>query len=172
MFLQTGAQLLLQKASIDCTDNQFQWLLSDDQTLITIRHGGVYGLATVMTTDGAELTKLQRGGFSSVVKFRLGKKTYRWSLENTINTDRQLKMRMLEEGCKDVLAEFEGPGSQCKLFWIDNPAMFQDHIQVSTRTDSPLWVQLVIATGMVAAKMQRRHDKFLSAARRPNDWQC
>lgn len=162
---------MLQKADIACTDNQFQWLLSDDQSFISIRHGGAYGLATIMATDGAELTQLQRGGFNSVVKFRLGKKTYRWSLD-TANTGRQLKMILLEEGCKDTLAQFDGPGSQCKMFWIDNPAMFQDNIQVFTRMDSPRWVQLVVATAMVAAKMQRRHDKFLSNARTPNAWQC
>lgn len=124
-----------------------------------------------MATDGTQLTQLQRGGFTSVVKFRLGKKTYRWSLD-TANTDRQLKMILQEEGSKDVLAQFDGPGSQCKMFWIDNPAMCQDNIQVLLRTDSPRWVQLVITTGMVAAKMQRRHDKFLSNARIPNSWQC
>ena len=172
LLMQAGSQFLLQKASIDCSDNQFQWLLSDEEDLITVRHGGAYGLATVMATDGNQLTNLQRGGFSCVVKFKLGKKTYRWSLDSSANTGRQLKLQLFEDGCKDALAQFSGPGSQCKLFWIDNPATFLDNIEVLTRKDSPLWVQLVIATALVAAKMQRRHDKFLSAARRPNDWQC
>ena len=107
-----------------------------------------------------------------MVKFKLGNKTYRWSLDSAGDSQKLLKMRQVEEGCKDELAQFEGPGSQCKCFWIDNPVMFKDTVTVLARTDSPLWVQLVIATGMVAAKMQRRHDKFVSNARRPNDWQC
>lgn len=70
-----------------------------------------------------------------------------------------MQIRLLEDGSQQELALFRGPGTKCKSYWIQNPELLQETITLFGRTDYPAWVQLVIATGMVAAKTQRRNDK-------------
>ena len=70
-----------------------------------------------------------------------------------------MQIRLLEDGSQQEVALFSGPGTRCKRYWIQNPELMQETITLFGRTDYPAWVQLVIATGMVAAKTQRRNDK-------------
>lgn len=65
----------------------------------------------------------------------------------------------MEDGSQQELALFCGPGTKCKSYWIRNPELAQDTITLFGRTDYPTWMQIVIASGMVAAKTQRRLDK-------------
>lgn len=70
-----------------------------------------------------------------------------------------MQIRLLEDGSQQELATFTGPGTRCKSYWIQNPELAQDTITMFGRTDYPAWMQIVIVSGLVAAKTQRRIDK-------------
>ena len=72
-----------------------------------------------------------------------------------------MQIKLMEDGSRQELARLEGPGSRCKSYWIQNPELSSDTITVFGRTDYPTWMQIVIGSGMVAAKCQRRIDKSL-----------
>lgn len=69
----------------------------------------------------------------------------------------------LFEGCsKQSLACFHGPGFQQKQFWVQQP----QHDVLSVRQkDDRAWLQVVVATCMVAAKTQRHKDKITDRSR-------
>lgn len=48
-------------------------------------------------------------------------------------------------------AHFSGPGTRCNSYWIQHSELLQQTITLFGRTDYPAWVQLLIATGKVAA---------------------
>ncbi len=86
---------------------------------------------------------------------------FRWTTSGCPDSRKQLQVKLMEDGSRQELARLEGPGSSCKSYWIQNPELSQDTITIFGRTDYPRWMQVVIASGMVAAKTQRRIDKSL-----------
>ncbi len=90
---------------------------------------------------------------------------FRWTTSGCGDSRTHLQIKLMEDGSRQELARIEGPGSRCKSFWIQNPELSQDTISIFGRTDYPTWMQVVIASGMVAAKTQRRIDKSLQQQR-------
>jgi len=80
------------------------------------------------------------------------------------NSMNHLKIQLLQDGCPQTLACIEGPGCQRKQFWVqlDKP----DTISLFCDIKDPMWLQVIIASGLVAAKVQRRRDKAMPAALR------
>lgn len=71
-----------------------------------------------------------------------------------------MQIRLVEDGgSRQELARFSGAGARCKSYWIQNPELGEDTITMFGRTDYPVWMQIVITSGLVAAKTQRRIDK-------------
>ena len=75
-----------------------------------------------------------------------------------------LKIHLLQDGCLQPLASIEGPGCQRKQFWVqlNKP----DTISLFCDIQDPTWLQVILASGLVAAKVQRRRDKAMPAALR------
>lgn len=75
----------------------------------------------------------------------------------------QLHMSLYKVCSKQALACFDGPGFQQKQSWVQQP----QHDVLSVRqTDDRAWLQVVVATCMVAAKTQRHKDKITDRSRR------
>ena len=89
----------------------------------------------------------------------------RWTTSGCPDSRSSLQIKLLEDGSKQELAHFSGPGTKCKSYWIQNPDFAQDSITMFGRTDYPTWMQVVVASGLVAAKTQRRIDKSLQRSR-------
>ncbi|DBA84545.1 hypothetical protein WJX79_006245 [Trebouxia sp. C0005] len=159
----------LHKASLPYKNNQYEWELTgsqgDYQNSIVLKHGGIDQVAALEQQDGTAVVTLQRGGFYTLNRFRWGSKTYRWTTSGCGDSRAHLQIKLMEDGSRQELARIEGPGSRCKSFWIQNPELSQDTISIFGRTDYPTWMQVVIASGMVAAKTQRRIDKSLQQQR-------
>ncbi len=83
------------------------------------------------------------------------------------NSMDHLKIQLLQDGCPQPLACIEGPGCQRKQVWVqlNKP----DTISLFCDIQDPMWLQVIIASGLVAAKVQRRRDKAMPAALR-NRW--
>ena len=75
----------------------------------------------------------------------------------------QLRVELCEEGLKECLACISGPGFQRKKFWVQQ--LEPDVISVMGTKDR-MWLQTIVATGMIAAKTQRHKDKVTANARK------
>ncbi len=79
------------------------------------------------------------------------------------NSPTQLRIELVNASTKQCLACISGSGCQRKKFWVQQPE--PDVISVAD-TDDRAWLQLIVATAMIAAKTQRHKDKVTAAARR------
>lgn len=75
----------------------------------------------------------------------------------------QLCISLFEGKSKEALACLCGPGFHRKKFWVQQAQA--DSLMVQ-QTDDRLWLQLVVATGMIAAKTQRHKDKITDHCKR------
>ena len=75
-----------------------------------------------------------------------------------------LQLYLLQDGFTQPLACIEGPGCQRKQLWVqlNQP----DTISLMCDVEDPVWLQVVTASGLVAAKIQRRRDKATPPALR------
>lgn len=160
-----GVNYSLHKASLPYRNNQYEWELTDRQgdrtDSIVLKHGSADHVAKIERLDGTAVVTLQQGGFYTLNRFKWGSKTYRWTRSGCSDSRLHVQIKLLEDGSKQALACIEGPGSKCKSYWIQNPELTQDTMTIYGRTDYPVWMQVVIASGMVAAKTLRRMDKSL-----------
>lgn len=90
---------------------------------------------------------------------------FRWAMTGTdaSKSPTQLRIELLEEDSKHCLACISGPGFQRKKFWVQQP---EPDVICAMDTDDRTWLQVIVATAMIAAKTQRHRDKVTSAARR------
>ena len=81
------------------------------------------------------------------------------------NSPNQLCISLFEGSgsSNQALACFQGPGFQQKRCWVQQP---QHDVLSVQQTDDRAWLQVVVATCMVAAKTQRHKDKITDQARR------
>ncbi len=79
------------------------------------------------------------------------------------NSPLELHIELVEASTKQCLACICGPGCQRKKFWVQQPE--PDVISV-VDTEDRTWLQLIVATALIAAKTQRHKDKVTAAARR------
>lgn len=75
----------------------------------------------------------------------------------------ELRIELVDATTKQCLACISGSGCQRKKFWVQQPE--PDVISVVDTGDRG-WLQLVVATALIAAKTQRHKDKVTAAARR------
>ena len=78
-------------------------------------------------------------------------------------SETDLRIELLEGNSAQCLAHVAGPGFQRKKFWVQQPVA--DTISVSAECDRT-WLQMIVATGLVAAKTQRHRDKVTTMARK------
>lgn len=90
---------------------------------------------------------------------------FRWAMTGTdaSKSPTQLRIELLEEESKHCLACISGPGFQRKKFWVQQP---EPDVICAMDTEDRTWLQMIVATAMIAAKTQRHRDKVTSAARR------
>lgn len=90
---------------------------------------------------------------------------FRWAMTgaDASKTPTQLRIELLEEGSKYCLACISGPGFQRKKIWVEQP---EPDVICAMDTEDRTWLQMIIATAMIAAITQRHRDKVTSAARR------
>ena len=86
------------------------------------------------------------------------------SRANANNSTSQLQIELRGNGSKECLACIQGPGSQCKRYWVRQPK--PDTMTVMSDTDDRMWMQVIIASGMVAAKAQRHKAKVMAVPRK------
>lgn len=79
------------------------------------------------------------------------------------SSPRQICISLFEGNSKESLASFCGPGFQHKKFWVQQ--LQSDMLSVQ-HTDDRFWLQVVVATCMIAAKTQRHKDKVTNHCRR------
>lgn len=75
----------------------------------------------------------------------------------------QLVISLFEGGSKESLARFHGPGFWQKQFWVQQP---QPDILSVQQTIDRVRLQVIVTTGMIAAKTQRHKDKVTDRCRR------
>ena len=90
---------------------------------------------------------------------------FRWVMirKDAGNSPSQLCFSLFEGSSKQSLASFHGPGFQQKQFWVQQS---QHDVLSVQQTDDRAWLQVVVATCMVAAKTQRHKDKVTNRSRR------
>lgn len=108
---------------------------------------------------------LCRSAYYTVIEFEWKTKSYRWRMmrADASNSPIQLRIELLDASTKQCLACISGSGCQRKKFWVQQPE--PDVISVADSNDQA-WLQLVVATALIAAKTQRHKDKVSAAARR------
>lgn len=79
------------------------------------------------------------------------------------NSPIELCIELVDASTKQCLACISGPGCQRKKFWVQQPE--PDVVSVAD-TEDRAWLQLIVATALIAAKTQRHKDKVTAAARR------
>jgi len=88
---------------------------------------------------------------------------WRMTRADASNSPTQLRIELVNASTKQCLACISGSGCQRKKFWVQQPE--PDVISVAD-SDDRAWLQLIVATAMIAAKTQRHKDKVTAAARR------
>ncbi|DBA82407.1 TPA: hypothetical protein ACH3X2_000654 [Trebouxia sp. C0005] len=153
----------------ECHD--FCWTLShtnsSSKDQVMIQNDNDRGIVMLATID-RDLTALSTrwNQMYTVVKFWWGNRSYRWMMSwmTVGNSMNHLKIQLLQDACPHPLACIEGPGCQRKQFWVqlNKP----DTISLFCDIQDPMWLQVIIASGLVAVKVQRRRDKAMPAALR------
>lgn len=90
---------------------------------------------------------------------------FRWTMtrKDTSASPSQLQIELFEAGSKECLACIHGPGFLQKKCWVRQP---QPDALAVQQSDDRAWLQLVIVTGMIAAKTQRHKDKVTDRSRK------
>lgn len=90
---------------------------------------------------------------------------FRWAMnrKDACKSPSQLCISLFEGKSTKALACLCGPGFHRKKFWVEQPQ--SDSLMVQ-QTDDRLWLQVVVATGIIAAKTQRHKDKVTDHCRR------
>ena len=78
-------------------------------------------------------------------------------------SETDLRIELLEHNSVQCLASIAGPGFQQKKFWVQQ--LVADIISVSANCDRTC-LQMIVATGLVAAKTHRHRDKVTTMARK------
>ena len=76
-------------------------------------------------------------------------------------SETELHIELFRKDCTEGLAHISGPGFRRKKFWVQQPV--PDTIAVLANQDRH-WLQMVVATGLIAAKTQRHRDKVTAMA--------
>ncbi|DBA83052.1 hypothetical protein WJX77_006006 [Trebouxia sp. C0004] len=165
------AHFHLHKFTMPTSGNQYRWKLSDQRQActegFTVSFGGTGDTVNLQGKNGelVAAVDLCRSAYYTVIEFEWKAKSYRWRMTwaDASNSPTQLRIELVDASTKQCLACISGSGCQRKKFWVQQPE--PDVISVAD-TDDRAWLQLIVATAMIAAKTQRHRGKVTTAARR------
>lgn len=133
------------------------WCLSSDANqasadAVFVRQGMFDRSAVFESCKGHHLmTMHQFLGASNIITWR--SRTYRWVLSVSSAITSQLKLLLVEDNSGQEIAHVEGPGR----FQLSSSDEYRIVINGSQRDlKDLLWVRVIIASGLVAAKQQRK----------------
>ncbi|DBA84699.1 TPA: hypothetical protein ACH3X1_005951 [Trebouxia sp. C0004] len=147
-----------------------EWQLSDGSKTspgtIIIRKSPFAGHVTFESRDGTLIADMGPRLLMTGSEFCWGSKVYRWQ---TSSLSVPLKMCLMEMGTRQEMAHLQGS-------WVWPWSVKQDHITLVGDMREPMWVRIVIASGMSeASRLSRRRPnsvKTTSAKSRSSGSVC